>query len=249
MSGKNKRKNRRLPELEDQTWFPVWLRDYQTVFLATLDRLTGLYSPVNALIDRLSPVPKKIVDLASGSGESVVRSTRNLRRKGAELLLTDKFPFSARKAEVRYLSEPLDVKISEYPYADLYTMFNAFHHFDQEEREMIALKARAKGAVFLVVEPLQPELSVFLKVFFSTLIGPLIIAPFMRPFKLRWIILTYILPIGLLATWWDGMVSVLRSLNDREWNELENNLLKNGHRVEHGLVPTTMAELKFFLVR
>jgi hypothetical protein len=248
-SGKNTRKKWRPPELEDQDWFPEWLRNYQTTFLATLDRITGLYAPVNLLIAKFSPAPQGVVDLASGSGQSALRSTRALRKGGAIILLTDKFPPKTRSKGIPYRTDPLDLTQSALPPADLYTMFNAFHHFDREHQVKICLKATNGGASLLIVEPLRPKTSIFIKVFLSTLIGPLLIAPFMRPFSWRWLVLTYFIPLGVLATWWDGMASVMRSLSEREWKELEEILESHDRRIEQGLLPTTMNELKYFVVR
>ncbi|HKK39468.1 MAG TPA: hypothetical protein VJ949_08615 [Cryomorphaceae bacterium] len=247
IDGKNKRKKWRPAELEDQSWFPEWLRAYQMAFLSTLDRSTGLYLPVNRLLVRLHP--DKIVDLASGSGESVWRCTSSLRKTGAEVTLTDKFPFAHAANRAIYHGESLDILTSQLPDADLYTMFNAFHHFDEEERTLIAKKATKNGAAFLVIEPLRPGADVFFKVFFATFIGPFLLAPFMRPFSVKWLLLTYIFPLGMLATCWDGLASVVKSLGKNEWNELEADLISEGKTVEHGLLPSHTAKLKYFLVK
>jgi len=249
MKGKNKGKKLRLTELEDQPWFPNWLRDYQTAFLASLDGLIGLYAPVNDLLSRIQPKPKIVVDLASGSGRSAMRSTRELRSHGTELILTDKYPPGDEGLRMNYLNEPIDVTSSSFPKGDFYTMFNAFHHFEPKNRLPIIAKATSQGRGILIVEPLQPKLSIFVKVFLSTLLGPFILAPFMKPFRLRWLLLTYVIPLGVIATWLDGMASVWRSLGEREWEDLEKDCKQAGFKVEKGLLPTTMAELKYFMVR
>jgi len=247
IDGKNKRKKWRPPELEDQTWFPTWLRAYQVAFLSTLDRITRLYLPVNKRLEGLNP--KQIVDLASGSGESAMTATTALRKSGTSVLLTDKFPSISESNEDGYTIVKLDVLKSELPAADLYIMFNAFHHFDSQERALIAKKASQNSSQFLIIEPLRPRIDVFLKVFPATLIGPFLLAPFMRPFSAKWLLLTYVIPLGVLATVWDGLASVVKSLSREEWNDLEKELISTGRAVEQGLLTSRMAKLKYFLVK
>lgn len=248
-SGKNKRKKWRPPELEDQNWFPNWLRAYQMAFLSTLDRIMRLYHPIGALLKDIDP--KTIIDLASGSGESAMNATASLRQAGTTVRLTDKFP-SERAAKARkglYRIEELDVLTSEFPEANLYLMFNAFHHFDREERELIAKKACHNQGQLLIVEPLRPKASVFFNVFLATFIGPFLLAPFMRPFSFKWLLLTYLIPLGVIATCWDGLASVVKSLNQKEWDDLEAEMTSIGRTVEQGLLPSRMAKLKYFLVK
>jgi SAM-dependent methyltransferase len=246
-SGKNKRKKWRPAELEDQTWFPNWLRAYQMAFLSSLDRITQLYLPVNKLLENIDS--KRIVDLASGSGESAMNTTAELRKSGTKVLLTDKFPSERRAKGESHLIEKVDVLESELPDADLYIMFNAFHHFDSEERELIAKKASHNKGQFLIIEPLRPRVDVFFKVFLATFIGPFLLAPFMRPFSFKWLLLTYAFPLGVLATCWDGLASVVKSLSQEEWDDLETELTSSGRIVEQGLLPSRMAKLKYFLVK
>jgi hypothetical protein len=247
IDGKNKRKKWRPAELEDQPWFPVWLRAYQMTFLATLDRLSNLYGPAARMIEAENP--NRIVDLASGSGQSALKATTTARSRGAELLLTDKFPNDTFLKNKQLKISHLDILNDEFPAAELYSMFNAFHHFDAHQRAQIVIKATQNGGAILVIEPLRPRIDIFFKVFFATFIGPFLLAPFMRPFSLKWILLTYLIPIGVLATCYDGLASVIKSLSKAEWNELENQLTANGKSVEQGLLPSRFAKLKYFLVK
>ncbi len=244
IDGKNKRKKWRPAELEDQTWFPTWLRAYQVAFLSALDRISRLYLPVNKRLEDLNP--KRIVALASGSGESAMNATAALRKSGTSVLLTDKFPSIS---DGGHTIVELDVLKSQLPPADLYIMFNAFHHFDSQERALIAKKAGQNGSQFLIIEPLRRRIDVFLKVFLATFIGPFLLAPFMRPFSIKWLLLTYLIPLGVLATAWDGLASVVKSLSREEWDDLEKELTLSGRTVEQGLLTSRMAKLKYFLVK
>jgi hypothetical protein len=71
----------------------------------------------------------------------------------------------------------------------------------------------------------------------------------MRPFSVKWILLTYVIPLGVLATAWDGLASVVKSLSQKEWDDLEKVLIARGQTVEQGLLTSRMAKLKYFLVK
>ena len=219
------------------------LREYQMAFLSCLDRVTKLYEPVNEVIARLEP--KKIVDMATGSGESALKATEDVRKMGVEIVLTDKYPHGHLQ---EFSIQEIDVLSDELPEANLYTMFNAFHHFDESQRLEIASKATENKSAFLVIEPLRPRISVFIKVLIATFLGPLLLALFIRPFSWKWIIFTYIIPIGILVTAWDGMASVIKSLSEDEWQSLTTELMAHGRKVEQGLLSSQYTELKYFLV-
>jgi len=243
VEGKHKTLKWRPPELEDQSWFPKVLREYQMAFLSCLDRVTNLYEPVNEVIARFQP--KKIVDIATGSGESALKATENVRKNGTEIVLSDKFPHGHLK---EFTIQEIDVLSNELPKGNLYTMFNAYHHFDESQRLEIALKASENESTFLVIELLRPHLIIFTKVLIATSIGPLLLAPFMRPFSWKWILFTYLIPIGILVTAWDGIASVIKSLSKDEWQNLQDELIARGKSVEQGLLSSQFTRLKYFLV-
>lgn len=216
------------------------------MFLSTLDRTTGLYQPIEGLLTRINPRPAVIVDLASGSGETTRRTVSALESNGTVLNLTDKYPLRLKSNP--WSIEKLDVLKDPFPKADLYTIFNAFHHFNHGERLLITVKAKNTGGKFLAVEPLQPSLIVFIKVFFSTLLGPLVLAPFMRPFSFWWILYTYLLPVGLLSVWWDGMASITKSIRYDSFDLIKKEMEDRGNQVELGELKGRLAKLRYLLV-
>jgi hypothetical protein len=230
-------------ELEDQPWFPNFLRRYQMAYLSAVDRFVNLYHPAQDLIARMEP--KTLVDLATGSGQSAANASEKVQNPHFQLVLTDKYPTgkSSRQEIIR-----LDVLHDDYPEADLYTIFNAFHHFNEEERLLIAIKATENGSKLLVIEPLQPTFFTFLKVLVATLFGPILLTPFMRPFSWKWIVLTYLIPMGIFVTVWDGLASVIKSLSEDEWQDLKSELHKKGRSVEQGFLTSRTTKLKYFLV-
>jgi len=243
VEGKHKRKKWRPLELEDQPWFPNFLRRYQMAYLSTVDRIVDLYEPAQDLIAKIEP--ETLVDLATGSGESVSNASKKINTPRFQLIFTDKFP--AGESNEKEILE-LDVLKDEYPHADLYTIFNAFHHFNEEQRLHIASIATQNGKKLLVIEPLQPTLLTFSKVLIATSIGPILLTPFMRPFSWKWIAITYLIPIGILVTVWDGLASVIKSLGKDEWMHLENEMIQRGRTVEQGFLSSRTTTLKYFLV-
>jgi len=73
--------------------------------------------------------------------------------------------------------------------------------FEAQERNI-------KSALFMLLSPLN--------VLFMT--------PFIKPFKLRRIVFTYLIPILPILVCWDGFVSVLRTYSIKEMNTLISNL-------------------------
>ena len=102
-------------------------------------------------------------------------------------------------------------------------MFNAFHHFAPEPARGVlkcAVEARQPIAIFEI-----PERS--LLTMFPLLFTPIFVAvatPFIRPFRWRRLLWTYLIPLVPLTSWWDGLVSQLRAYSAREMLELTQGL-------------------------
>ncbi len=242
---------RHLPELEDSAWFPKSLRDYQTDFLGKITALLGLYDPVRYWIDKNFGRTFSFVDLCSGSGIPAIAITQNKRSTGATLILTDRYP-NARAGSsqgmgegVLYRSKPLELPATEMPIGDCYLMFNSFHHFSEGQLLEIVKNADRSGSAIVFVDPIQPAFLSFLKVFFSTLLLPFFIVPFIRPFRFDRIIYTYFLPIGVLVTLWDGLASVLKSYSERRLGAFAEALRDQGIKVETGVHKGSFANLTY----
>lgn len=199
-------------ELEDRPWFPSMLRRFQMEHIGALASLAPVYGPFEAYLRRVQGRRLPQVDLCSGSGLPAIRV---FRRSGVfkRLTLTDRYPQWGRNAPegVTYLPEAVDATAVEFRPETCYTMFNAFHHFsDAEQRRMVG-QVHAAGAEAYFVEVLEPTALCLLKVIASSTVGVLLLAPFIRPFSLTRLLLTYVAPVNVLTITWDGVVSVLRS--------------------------------------
>lgn len=213
-----------LIELEDQKWFPEWLRQYQVDFLGGVSRITGLYQPCSELLDSFKP--GKIVDLASGNGQS---AKTLLKKSNAEFIEhTDKFP---PESDLQILK--LDLLEDQLPDADLYTMLNGLHHFDENQIQALIKRIPPKRH-FLFLEPIGPRLGSVLKVALSTLFLPFFLVPFLRPFRWDRLFITYILPIGPLICFYDGVVSVMKSYPLKELEKIAFLTSSENRRVRAG---------------
>ncbi len=243
----------RLFEFEDQSWFPDWLRDYQTDYLAFVYELFSLYHPTELMLEREWKNPSgTLVDLCAGAGFSILAATATLRQNNYNILMCDKFPNRKAAARisgmpgVQYLLTPVDLLADALPKAELYTMFNAFHHFNAEEK--LLLTGKLNGTKLVVIEPLQPNLIVFLKVMLITTLGLLLLIPFVRPFSWKSLLLTYVFPIGIFVTFWDGMASVLKAMSRKDMAKFAENAAENGITVRYGILKGTFARLTYLII-
>lgn len=234
-------------EFEDQVWFPKILRDYQTGYIGFLASRANLYETVPSVLDKMNA--RHIVDLASGAGTPAITATDGIRQSGGSLILTDKFPNAEAMASVgvynhvAYRKEPLDILKDPFPSGKTYTIFNAFHHFSADEQLAILHKARAAGGSILVLEPLQRSFFTFLKVLISTTIGPILFSPFIRPFTWSRMLFTYLIPIGIVVTLWDGTVSVMRSFSNRDCQRLKLQAKLSDLNLKVGKLPSRFGDI------
>lgn len=235
-------------ELEDHSWFPDSLRAYQTDFLGGIAKLIGLYSPAKVFLSGKVKSGDHLVDLASGSGIPAILATRDL---GVSLTLTDKFPnaknakFIAESFSAEYLFESIDIIESAIPPGDVYTMFNSLHHFSKENLIILLKKIEANNADAYFFEPIIPTFLTFLKVGLSTLILPFFMTPFIKPFRWDRLVFTYLFPIGILATFWDGMISVRKSYSLKELENMKTEFQNIGIKISVGQLDGSFANLTY----
>jgi hypothetical protein len=215
-------------ELEDLPGFPSVLRTQQVEFIGWLVDRFGIYAPVvpvlGATVAHLGNA--RVTDLGSGSGGPIHFLARQAGLAHVKFLLTDRYPAHSGTAHsetahsetarsgstqprVAWHPEPVDALAPELPGDGVLTLFNAFHHFTPAQQRQLVQSHASRGV--LVFEVLQPTLFAFLNILFTTTVGQLLLAPFVRPFRWERLLFTYLLPVNLLTIPWDGLVSVLRS--------------------------------------
>jgi hypothetical protein len=227
-----------LKELEDFEWFPQLWRQYQTDYIGFVVASFGIYKPVIQRFKSSGYDGATMFDLCSGSGEPAL-SIFNKSGRFRQLLLSDKFPHTlpSGSEQVRYLPESLDVLESPFVEGNTYTMFNAFHHFDDASKKRIINNIQSSGSSGFIVEILEPTPLSFLKVLFATTFGTLALTPFIKPFSLLRLFFTYIIPVNLITIPYDGLVSVCKSRSVQQYEKLFRDFQPGIHvsKIKNGL--------------
>jgi len=202
------------------------MRQYQVDFLGGVSKIAGLYRPCSELLQSFHA--KKIVDLASGNGQSTQTVLSELDKVVVDY--TDKFPPQSRLSITR-----LDLLNDPLPDADLFTMFNGMHHFCEAEISEVIKRIPIRSH-FLFIEPIGPRLGSFIKVSFTTIILPFLLVPFLKPFRWDRLFITYLLPLGPLICFYDGVVSVLKCYSMNELRSLASELSTKERSIKAGRV-------------
>jgi hypothetical protein len=201
-----------LKELEDSSWFPSILRNFQTEFIGFIVSHFGVYNPLIRYLQALALPDMEQVDLCSGSGQPAIHifeATRCFQ----QLSLTDKFPnqYHGTNKKIIYKAVKTDVLRMTFESGKCYTMFNAFHHFSADEKLFIVQKIQGAGSHFIFAEILEPRFFCASKVIFISTAGQLLFSPFIKPFSLKRLFFTYIIPLNLITVTLDGVISVIKS--------------------------------------
>lgn len=235
-----------LKELEDLPWFPELLRNYQTDFVGFTSNILGVYKPFVEYLKQHGESASVMKDLGSGSGAPAISVFENCVRF-EHLLLTDKYPRELAKAShnISYSKQSCDVMDMFFSPGVCYTMFNAFHHFTDEEKCEIINRIRAAGSHAYFVEILEPTARTLAKVIALTTVGVLLFTPFIRPVSVSRLFFTYVIPVNVCTIAIDGIISVKRSKCAAEYRKLFApfcNAVKV-FQLQHKLGSTTVIEI------
>ena len=225
-------------ELEDLAWFPNIIRDLATDYLHFMETRFALHEPVVPLLRAMLEDSKtsQVVDLCSGGGGPVLAIYESLVASGTRvrITLTDKYPnlkafehlSSLYPADILYIAHSVDATKVSRELTGLRTMFNAFHHFVPSGARAVlecAVEARQPICIFEI-----PERSWSMMLpFVFTPIYVALATPFIRPFRWKRLLWTYVIPLIPLMCWWDGMVSQCRAYTVVEMLDLTQGL--NGY--------------------
>jgi len=234
-------------EFEDQSWFPDAIRRGITDYLQYAANRIDLYKSLLPVIRKGISKSRdgRIIDLCSGGGGGILSIYCHLKEENSQLFitLTDKYPnlaaFNAiadkTSGHVDYVAEPVDaVQVPDH-LKGMRTMLVAFHHFRPAQARGILENAAASGAVIGVFEATERSVINLIAMLFTPLVV-MIAMPFVRPFSLRRIALTYLIPAIPLCTLWDGLVSVLRTYSIPEMEALTRSITVTGYHWETGRI-------------
>lgn len=248
-------------ELEDQTWFPATVRNLATDYLNFIETTFALHHPVVALLSQAlrETRAESVLDLCSGGGGLIPPLQKALAADGlcVDFTLTDRFPnmdsfrLAAAKSpgRIAFIVEPVDARTVPIRLKGFRTMFNAFHHFGPADAEAVLRDAAQAGQPIGIFE--IPDRTAF-TIVPLLLLTPLLVVlatPFIRPFRWRRLLWTYILPLVPLTCWWDGIVSQLRAYTPLELERMANTVAIERYSWRSGQVPisSTPGRLTYLL--
>lgn len=222
-------------EFIDLPWYPAAFRRMQTDYLQYVGtRGSGQKTLVPRMIQAMQCAgTHTVVDLCSGGSGPWLRLQEQFRQAGwpVRITLTDKYPDPAavekwstvNRAEIDYLGEPVDAMDVPPTLQGMRTLFEGFHHFKPAQAQAILRDAFEKRAAIGVFEiHLKPWIAPLMLITapLSTLMGYLVLTPFIQPRTVWRFVWTYLIPVVPLATCWDGVVSMLRVYSLAELGEL-----------------------------
>ncbi|HMR87758.1 MAG TPA: hypothetical protein PKD51_06370 [Saprospiraceae bacterium] len=225
----------KLKELEDFDWFPPMLRKYQMELIGILVSQFGFYHQVVKMIKRdlIKFNKAHITDLCSGSGLPAIYVHQKLTVSNLQSTLTDKFPQQISGIEgVEYLTTSVDVNDLEPEAHTYYTMFNAFHHLEYNERRQLIQKVLDNNSHLIIVEIVQPTFINVILVTLASTVGVWLLCPFIKPFDWKRLFFTYIIPLNVLTVLIDGYISILKSKTKNQYRSEFTTMFNDLSRIE-----------------
>lgn len=238
----------RCKELHERAWCPSIFRDYLTDFLSCIWK-SGVYT--NAL-DMIAGLMKKngkkqLVDLCSGRGEYIPVFLKKIQKKNEcddlRAIQTDLYPhqiaFEDSCDGVEYCRESLRAEDAIVKFDGVSVMFSALHHFDEEDLDNIFRVAAGnkRPIAFFDVSQRRFFLDVLPNLFLPVLI--LFFTPFIRPWRFKRFLYTYLIPVMPLLIVADGTLSRLKAYKQAELKKITQEVEKAypSYRFEVGKYP------------
>ena len=243
-----------LVELEDLEWFPASIRNYGTDYLRTIVNKLNAYKPILPLLKTLLAEQKEttIIDLCAGAGGGWEVLQPKLLKENPKLkiYLSDYYPNKQYISQLKnhnpnslhYIESSIDARNVPQEMKGIRTMFLSFHHFNPEDAvKILANTVESKQAIAIFELQERSFMSVF-AILFSPL-NVLILTPFIKPFRLKRLFFTYLIPVIPLFVLWDGVVSCFRTYSPSEMRDLIQKADKNNlftwetRKIKNGIAP------------
>lgn len=214
-------KRRHVFEFNEAAWLPAAGRALVTDYLRTLSNLIEPFSPQLPLIVRALRYANGeagVIDLGAGAlgpWRHLSGQLNRLAGRRVPVWLTDKHPGPDPAAscrdlpDVAYYPESVDATAVPAEWPGLRVLFNGLHQFEPEAATGILSDVVASGQPVAVMEMLNRHP----RDFAALLLSPLLVwwlTPWVRPFSLRRLLLTYVLPLAPALVLWDSLASTLR---------------------------------------
>ena len=226
-------KRRQLIEFHDMSWFPAGIRDVFTDYMSWFAIRFHVFRPVVPMLRQalLESASVRIIDLCSGAGGPSVAIAGEFEAAGSALppiVLTDKFPnrTAFRRIEslsggaLSFVDQPVDATNVPALLYGFRTLYASFHHFHPSAARAIIHDAVSRREGIGIFEYTERNLWIWGLPMLLTPLLVLLSMPFVRPFKWKHFLWTYLVPIVPIVSAWDGLVSCLRTYSAAEMLEL-----------------------------
>jgi SAM-dependent methyltransferase len=221
-------------EFNDHPLVPAVLRDTIVESLSHALRwgrvIDGLVEPFERFLDGAGT--SAVLDLGSGAGAPASILAAGLAKRGrdAQFMLTDLYPRALaweRLARIQpehltFTSEPVDATaiLPEVSRGRARAILNVMHHFPPELATAVIASAIRDRAPLFIAEGFERTPFGFLPFALSGLTG-LIASPIAASDRRAMrILLTWLTPIALATSIWDGFVSTLRVYTEADLREM-----------------------------
>jgi hypothetical protein len=162
------------------------------------------------------------------------------------VVLTDKYPNLAAWRDVRcgvgasvsFEATPVDAADVPQRLAGFRTLFTSFHHFAPDKARLVVSDAVNKEQAIGIFEYTERNWLIW---GVPVILIPLFVwatTPFIRPFRWRRLLWTYLLPVVPAVALWDGFVSCLRTYSIEELRSLVEEVGGAAYRWKIGRVPS-----------
>ena len=238
-------------EFEDLNWFPNWIRELMTRYIATFHRI--LNSKEN-LVNILHPLLKKsnkfkIIDLCSGGGGPMPDVYKELKKDypSLQMELTDLYPNikfaktvnTGSDENIIYNINSVDATDVDDNDGAIRTMICSMHHMKPEIARNILSDAQEKKVPFMFYEISDNSFPkwIWWIAFPMTILTVLFVTPLVRPMSIQQLVFTYLIPILPICIAWDGAVSNARTYTLEDLDILLEPLQSKEYTWEKGVLP------------
>jgi hypothetical protein len=224
-------------EFTDKPWCPQILRQYMTDYLHFLITKVRIYKPAVPLLKEVIDKTgiDEILDLCSGSGGGVDIVQKELSEQTGRIIrltMSDKYPspeiYEMLKKNsnggLDYIKVPVDALHVPNELNGIRTIFSAYHHFRPEEAKNILKNAVDNNTPICIFEGAGKRIMDFMGILLLHSIIFILVTPFIKPFRISRIFLTYIIPVVPITTIWDGLVSILRMHTPKDMLRMANEI-------------------------
>jgi len=240
-------------EIEDQSWFPDWIRDCMTKLIVVMHGFFGTKDDLANLVAKVLKQnnSKKIIDLCSGGGGPMIDVMKVLEEKhglkNIPLTLTDLYPNKEfanhinqqKNPNFTYQLDSVDATKISAKEKGLRTMICSFHHMRPKAARQILENAQNAQEPICIFEISDNSAPIFAWIiaFPINFIMCLFVTLKVRPMTWQQIIFTYPIPIIPLCFAWDGAISNSRTYTIKDMETLIQSLPPSNYKWETGAIP------------